>query len=64
MNVNDLKAGDVIEYICPVSGNKYRLTYTGTCREVKECLAYFFTVDDRNATFLWPSEVEDSTRIS
>ena len=58
-----MKKGDKFEYRCLFTGLQETLTYTGTYREVKEVMYYFFTNEKGETLFFTTSEVERMRKL-
>ncbi len=59
----NLKKGDTFIYTNQL-GEKQRVVYTGTRREIKDVLFDFFTMEDGTTSFFYPSEVVEPTFVS
>ncbi len=58
-----MKKGDKFEYRELFTGQTEVLTYTGTFREIKEVMYYFFTTEKGDTVFFTPSEVERMKKL-
>jgi len=58
-----MKKGEIFERLNPYTGKIERLTYTGTFREVKYVMYYFFETEDGRTVFFLPSEVKEFAAI-
>lgn len=65
MKSQDLQKDKQYIYITPHPWeHKHVITYTGTVRDVKELLHWFFRMGDGSTIFMSESEVEKLTEIS
>jgi hypothetical protein len=63
MKTQDLQKNKQYIYIVPYWDNKQIIRYTGTCRDVKDLMHWFFTTEDNSTIFLNRSEVETLSEL-
>ena len=64
MKTQDLQKDKQYAYISPHPWfNKHIITYTGTARDVKDLMCWFFDVGDGTTIFLSQSEVESLVAV-
>lgn len=64
MNLQQLQKDKQYLYTSPHPWNQqYVITYTGTARDVKDLMYWFFTMTDGTTTFLNESEVKNLIEV-